>query len=222
MTIRVVLAEDSYLLREGVRRLLEAEPGIELVGVAEDLDGLFEAVSRYDPDVVITDVRMPPDHTDEGIRAAASLRVEHPGIGVVVLSQFAEARFAVTLFEQGSAGRAYLLKEHLAHVDELVAAVRSVATGGSVVDPSIVEALVATQLKSARSPLADLTSREREVLSEMAKGGNNAAIAAALVITERSVETYIHSIFMKLGLSLEVNTNRRVRAVLLFLSNHPA
>lgn len=222
MTIRIVLAEDNYLLREGVSRLLEGEPGIEIVGVADDLDGLFEAVSCHDPDVVITDVRMPPDHTDEGIRAAASLRTDRPSIGVVVLSQFAEARFAVALFEQGSAGRAYLLKERLAHVDELVAAVRSVATGGSVVDSSIVEALVADQLQSARSPLADLTAREREILSEMAKGKNNAAIAAAMVITERSVEKYIHSIFVKLGLSFEVNTNRRVRAVLVFLSDQTA
>jgi DNA-binding NarL/FixJ family response regulator len=219
MAIRIVLAEDSYLVREGVSRLLERESDIEIVGVSGDYDGLLSAVATLAPDVVVTDVRMPPDHSDEGIRAAVALRAEYPQIGVVVLSQFGDARYAIALFEQGSAGRAYLLKERLAHVDELIAAIRSVAAGGSVVDASIVDALVAAQMEAERSPLADLTPREREILSEMAKGKNNAAIAASLVITERSVEKYIHSIFVKLGLSWETNTHRRVKAVLLFLSD---
>ncbi len=219
MAIRIVLAEDSYLVREGVIGLLDREPDIEIVGVSGDFDGLMDAVGTLTPDVVVTDVRMPPGHTDEGIRAAVALRSAHPQIGVVVLSQFADARYAIALLEQGSAGRAYLLKERLAHVDELLAAIRSVAAGGSVVDSSIVDALVAARMEAERSPLADLTPREREILSEMAKGKNNAAIAASLVITERSVEKYIHSIFVKLGLSWEENTHRRVKAVLLFLSD---
>ncbi len=218
MAIRIVLAEDSYLVREGVTRMLERESDIEIAGVCSDLAGLTDSVADLVPDVVLTDVRMPPDFTDEGIRAAAWLRTHHPQIGVVVLSQFANAQYAITLFEHGSAGRAYLLKERLAHVDELTAAIRSVAAGGSAVDASIVDALVATRMTAEQSQLADLTPREREILSEMAKGKNNAAIAAAMVITERSVEKYIHSIFGKLGLTYEMDTHKRVKAVLVYLS----
>ncbi len=219
MPTRVVLAEDTYVVREGVRRLLEREPTIDIVAICTGLDELLDAVSQQRPDVVLTDVRMPPTHTDEGIRAAAIIRQRDPRIGVVVLSQFADARYALDLFESGSAGRAYLLKERVAHVDDLVAAIHSVTQGGSVVDPTIVDALVAARAEADESPLSDLTPRERDILSEMAKGKNNAAIAAALGITERSLEKYIHSIFVKLGLAWETDTHKRVKAVVVYLSD---
>jgi DNA-binding NarL/FixJ family response regulator len=218
MPIRVVLAEDTYVVREGVRRLLERESTIDIVAVCAGLDELLDAVSEQRPDVVLTDVRMPPDHTDEGIRAAAIIRQRDPQVGVVVLSQFADARYALDLFELGAAGRAYLLKERLAHVDELVAAIHTVTEGGSVVDPTIVDALVAARVQANESLLSDLTPRERGILSEMAKGKNNAAIAATLGITERSLEKYIHSIFVKLELAWETDTHKRVKAVVVYLS----
>lgn len=219
MPLRVVLAEDSVLLREGVRALVDGHLDVEIVATCEDYDQLLAAVEERAPDVVVTDIRMPPTGTDEGIRAAEVLREEHPDVGVVVLSQYADPGYARVLFEHGSAGRAYLLKERLAEVDELVDAIRLVAEGGSAVDPRIVETLVEAR-RSSGSLLERLTPRELEVLEQMASGRNNAGIGRALVISERAVEKHISSILAKLDLSYEEDdeTHRRVRAVLLFLA----
>jgi DNA-binding NarL/FixJ family response regulator/DNA-binding SARP family transcriptional activator len=219
---RLVLAEDHYLLREGMRRLLETNSDLEVVAVCEDLDSLLAAVDAERPDVVVTDIRMPPGNLDEGIRAADRLRVEHPDVGVVVLSQYLEPAYALALFEAGTEGRAYLLKERVHDVDQLVAAIRAVAEGGSVVDPKVVEALVAERTRREQSPLNDLTERERDVLREMAEGKNNAAIAQALHLSERTVEKVIHSIFLKLGLAWEPAVHKRVKAVILYLSGTDA
>jgi len=216
--IRVVLAEDSLIVREGVRRLLELDGEVEVVAGCGDLDALLEAVEVEHPDVVLTDIRMPPDTSDEGIRAALKLRQTHPELGVVVLSQYAEPGYALALLEDGSDGRAYLLKDRVDDRAMLIGAIQTVARGGSFVDPKIVEVLVASRRANERSALAELTPRELDVLREMARGANNAAIAEALVVTERSVEKYVHSIFAKLGLTWEDNVNRRVKAVLLYLS----
>jgi DNA-binding NarL/FixJ family response regulator len=218
MQLRVVLAEDHYLVREGTRRLLETSPDVDVVAACGDLDSLLAAVDAELPDVVVTDIRMPPTGTDEGIRAAEELRESQPKIGVVVLSQYAEPRYALALLERGTAGRAYLLKERVADLEQLVAAIRAVADGGSVVDPKVVEALVAENARAEKSPLHDLTPREHDVLREMASGKNNAAIAAALFLTERSVEKVIHSIFLKLGLGWETSIHKRVKAVILYLA----
>jgi DNA-binding NarL/FixJ family response regulator len=216
--IRVALAEDNVLLREGISRLVSANDDFELVGVAADLPQLLRVVSEQAPDVVITDIRMPPTGTDEGIQAAAWIREHHPNAGVVVLSQYTAPAYAVALLEHGSAGRAYLLKEQVASVDELARAIRTVAQGGSVIDPRVVDELVKARSQRHMSPLSSLTARESEILAEMAQGKSNAAIAATLSITERAVEKHTNSIFAKLGLSEEKDVNRRVKAVLLFLS----
>jgi DNA-binding NarL/FixJ family response regulator len=218
MPIRVVLADDHYLVREGVRRLLATEPDLEVVAACADLDSLLAAVETEKPDVVVTDIRMPPSGVDEGIQAAARLREEHPEVGVVVLSQYAQPSYALALLEGGTAGRAYLLKERVDDVEQLGAAVRAVADGGSVIDPKVVEALVAAKARAEQSPLANLTRRERDVLQGMAEGKNNAAIAEALVLTERSVEKVIHSIFLKLGLAWETAVHKRVKAVVFYLA----
>ncbi len=218
MAIRVVLAEDNLLLREGVRRLMEREPDIDLVGVCEDFDSLLATAEETRPDVVVTDIRMPPTGTDEGIRAAAYLRETLPSTGVVVLSQYASPGYALALLEKGSERRAYLLKERVSEVEELLAAIHEVARGGSVIDPKVVESLVATRSRGASRELEHLTPRENEVLAEMAQGRSNGAIAAALVLSERAVEKHINSIFSKLGLSEERDLNRRVKAVLLYLT----
>ena len=218
MAIRVVLGEDHYLVREGVRRLLETSPDIEVVAACGDLESLLAAVEDHLPDVVVTDIRMPPHGADEGIQIAEQLRSTRPQIGVVVLSQYAEPRYALALLEAGTAGRGYLLKERVENVDQIVAAIRAVADGGSVVDPKIVESLVATRARGERSALAELTARERDVLREMAEGKNNASIAKTLFLTERSVEKVIHSIFLKLGLAFEIDVHKRVRAVILYLA----
>ena len=218
MPIRVVLAEDQYLVREGIRRLLDSQDGLEVVAVGEDLDSLLAAVDAERPDVVVTDIRMPPDSSDEGIRAAARLRETHPDVGVVVLSQYATPTYVLALLDGGSEGRAYLLKERVKDLDQLVAAIRVVAEGGSMIDPKVVDALVAENARSESSPLNDLTPRERDVLREMAEGRNNAAIAEALFLTERSVEKVIHSIFLKLGLTWETAVHKRVKAVILYLA----
>jgi DNA-binding NarL/FixJ family response regulator len=215
--LRIVLAEDNFLLREGVHRLLSSVDDLEVVATCADLDELLASVTEYAPDVVITDIRMPPTSTDEGIRAANTLRDTHPDVGVVVLSQYAEPAYAVDLLSHGSAGRAYLLKERVSDLDQLQAAVHEVARGGSVVDPQVVDLLVAARSREASSPLARLTPREGEILAEMAQGKTNAAIAASLVLSERAVEKHINSIFSKLGLSEEREVHRRVKAVLLFL-----
>jgi DNA-binding NarL/FixJ family response regulator len=216
--IRVVLAEDHYLVREGVRRLLEAEPDLEVAAVCDDLDSLLAAVEAEHPDVLITDIRMPPGGVDEGIQAAERLRRTDPEVGVVVLSQYVQPGYALALLEGGTARRAYLLKERVEDVEQLVAAVRAVADGGSVVDPKVVDALVTAKAQGESSPLQELTPRERDVLRAMAEGKNNAAIAESLFLTERSVEKVIHSIFLKLGLTWETSVHKRVKAVLFFLA----
>jgi DNA-binding NarL/FixJ family response regulator len=216
--IRLVLAEDHYLVREGVRRLLETPPDFEIAAVCGDLESLLAAVDSERPDVVVTDIRMPPGSADEGIQAAARLRETHPEVGVVVLSQYANPSYLLALLEGGSARRAYLLKERLTDLGPLEAAIRAVAEGGSVIDPKVVEALVAENARRDDSPLSELTPRERDVLREMAAGKNNAAIAAALFLTERSVEKVIHSIFLKLGLTWETTVHKRVKAVVLYLA----
>jgi len=216
--IRLVLAEDHYLTREGLRRLLETRPELEVAATCEDLGSLLEAVERERPHVVVTDVRMPPGETDEGIQAAEQLRVSHPEVGVVVLSQYASPAYALALLEGGSARRAYLLKERVDDLDQLVGAIRAVADGGSVIDPKVVEALVAGSARDESSPLGELTPRERDVLREMAEGKNNAGIAEALSLTERSVEKVIHSIFLKLGLTWETAVHKRVKAVVMYLA----
>jgi DNA-binding NarL/FixJ family response regulator len=216
--IRLVLAEDQYLIREALRSLLETRDDFEIAAVCEDLDSLLEAVETERPDVVITDIRMPPENTNEGIQAAIRLRETSPEIGVVVLSQYASPTFVLALLEGGSERRAYLLKERVKDLDQLVAAIHAVAAGGSVMDPKVVEALVAANARAEDSPLNELTPRERDVMREMAEGKNNAAIAEALVLTERSVEKVIHSIFLKLGLTWETAVHKRVKAVILYLA----
>lgn len=218
--IRVVLAEDNVLLRDGIARLIEAQPSMALVGVAGDEPELLALVAAERPDVVITDIRMPPTGTDEGIRAAAEIRRTQPSVGVVVLSQFTGPDYALDLLADGSAGRAYLLKERVAEVDELLNAVHEVHAGGSVIDAAVVEALVTANVRAPQSPVDRLTPREREVLAEMAAGKSNAAIAASLVLSERAVEKHSGSIFTKLDLSEEVDLNRRVKAVLMWLADH--
>ena len=218
MPIRLVLAEDQYLVREGVRRLLETQDDLEVAAVCDDLESLLAAVDAEGPDVVVTDIRMPPGGTDEGIQAAARLRETHPALGVVVLSQYATPSYALALLDGGSEGRAYLLKERVKDIDHLAGAIRTVAEGGSVMDPKVVDALVAETSRLEESPLNELTPRERDVLREMAEGKNNAAIAAALFLTERSIEKVIHSIFLKLGLTWEPAVHKRVRAVILYLA----
>ena len=220
--IRVVVAEDNYLVREAVTRLLDTIDDIEVAGVCDDYDSLLATVDDAKPDVVLTDIRMPPTSTDEGVRAAAALRETHPEIGVVVLSQYVEPRYALELFDRGSERRAYLLKERVSDVDQLARAVREVATGGSVIDPKVVEALVEARTRRADSPLQFLTPRELEVLGEMAQGRNNASVASALGLSERAVEKHINSVFSKLGLSEEPDVHRRVKAVLLYLAGRPA
>jgi DNA-binding NarL/FixJ family response regulator/DNA-binding SARP family transcriptional activator len=219
---RLVLAEDHYLLREGMRRLLETNPDLEVAAVCEDLDSLLAAVEAERPDVVVTDIRMPPGNLDEGIRASDRLRVAHPDVGVVVLSQYLEPAYALALFEEGTERRAYLLKERVHDLGQLVAAIRAVADGGSVVDPKVVEALVAEKQRREQSPLNELTQRERDVLREMAEGKNNAAIAEALRLSERTVEKVIHAIFLKLGLAWETTVHKRVKAVIFYLSGTAA
>src|SRR5215813_3330765 len=222
MSIRLVLADDHYLVREGVCRLLETEPGLEVASVCADLDSLLAAVEAEQPDVVVTDIRMPPGNTDEGIQAATRLRETSPGVGVVVLSQYAVPTYVLALMDGGCERRAYLLKERVNDLDQLVAAIHAVADGGSVFDPKVVEALVAENARSEDSQLNDLTPRERDVLREMAEGKNNASIAEALVLTERSVEKVIHSIFLKLGLTWETAVHKRVKAVILYLAESGA
>ncbi|MDQ3106662.1 MAG: response regulator transcription factor [Actinomycetota bacterium] len=219
MPIRIVLAEDNVLLREGIARLISSEKDLALVATCGDYDELLAAIEAEEPDVVLTDIRMPPTGTDEGIRAAAHLRRTRPTTGVVVLSQYAEPAYALSLLEDGSEGRAYLLKERVSDVDQLLRAIHEVARGGSVIDPKVVEVLVDARARATSSPLARLTPRETEILGEMAQGKNNAAIAGALVLSERAVEKHINSIFSKLHLSEEADTHRRVKAVLLFLSD---
>lgn len=216
-TIRVLLAEDSYVVREGIRALIDTQDSLELVGTCDDLPTLMAAVEECGPDVVLTDIRMPPTQTDEGVQAAEWLRTAHPGVGVVVLSQYVEEGYAVRLFDKGSSGRAYLLKERVGDIEDLVEAIGEVHRGGSVVDRAVVDALISARSRQ-HSPIDDLTSREQEVLSHIARGSNNKAIADRLVLSPRAVEKHINSIFAKLGLADEPDSHHRVRAVLLYMA----
>jgi len=214
MTLRVVLADDSVLLREGTARLL-ADAGFDVVGQAGDADELMLKVRSYSPDVAIVDIRMPPTHTDEGLRAAQAIRESHPDTGVLVLSQYVEAEYALALLSHSAEGVGYLLKDRVSHVDDFVAAVRRVAEGGSALDPAIVSRLVGRQRRD--NPIDSLTPREREVLELMAEGLSNSAISARLFVTDRAVEKHVTSIFGKLRLTADGDAHRRVLAVLAFL-----
>jgi DNA-binding NarL/FixJ family response regulator len=218
MPIRVVLGEDSLLVREGVKQLLDIDPEIDVVAAVGDLDSLREACEREHPAVVVTDIRMPPTNTDEGIRLAGELRGTQPEVGVVVLSQYADPIYALALLDGGSARRAYLLKERVHNRAELTAAIQAVATGGSLVDAKIVDTLVAARSQAASSPLNELTTREREVLAEIARGKSNMAIAESLFLTKRAVEKHINAIFLKLGLANAEDVSKRVAAALMLLS----
>lgn len=215
--VRTVIAEDVLLVREGIQRILDGFDDIEIVAAVGDLPSLMAAAAEQRPDVVVTDIRMPPDFSDEGIQAATRLRSEAPDAGVVVLSQYAQPEYALRLLEQGSRRRAYLLKERIADPDQLAGAIREVAAGGSVVDPSVVEQLVAGA-RQAADPMNTLTPRERDVLAQIAQGKSNAGVASALYLTERAVEKHINSLFAKLGLTAEPEVHRRVTAVLMYLS----
>lgn len=218
MALRVVVAEDSLLMREGVLQVIGRHSDLEVVGSCADLPSLQKLVGEVTPDVVVTDVRMPPNFGDEGIQFAVEVRESSPDLGVVVLSQYAEPAYANALLAGGSARRAYLLKERVSQPDQLAEAIRSVAGGGSVIDPTIVDMLVTASSKRPTSPLAALTPREMEVLDQVAQGKSNAGAAAALFLTERAVEKHINAMFAKLGLAATPDVNRRVAAVLLLLS----
>jgi DNA-binding NarL/FixJ family response regulator len=218
MTLRVALADDSWMVREALQGLLGDDPQLDLVASVGDGDALREACDAGEVDVVVTDIRMPPTHTDEGIRIAADLRDTHPGVGVVVLSQYADPSYALMLLERGSDRRAYLLKERVHNRAELTAAIHAVAEGGSMIDPKIVETLVEARA-AERSPLADLTPRERDVLSLIAQAQSNAAIAESLCLTKRAVEKHIGAIFLKLGLSEAEDVSKRVTATLMLLAD---
>jgi DNA-binding NarL/FixJ family response regulator len=220
--IRVVIADDSYLVQQAVLHVLEAAGGIEVVATCADRDSLWRAIEEQQPDVVVTDIRMPPGENDEGLQVAAALRESAPGIGVVVLSQFAEPRYGIALLESGSDARAYLLKERVQHRGQLVSAIETVAKGGSVIDAKVVEGLVADGTRSASSPLTRLTPRELEILSFVARGMSNQAIADELVLTKRAVEKHINQIFLKLGLPEDVDVSRRVKAALIYLAEGDA
>jgi DNA-binding NarL/FixJ family response regulator len=220
--IRVALADDSYLVREAIVHVLDTEPGFELVATCEDGESLLAAVEAERPDVVLTDIRMPPSGDDEGITVANRLRATHPEIGVVVVSQYVNPRYGVALLEGGSERRAYLLKERLHDRAQLVGALVTVAEGGSVVDSKVVEALIFAQVRDENSPLAELTPRELEILSEIAQGKSNQAIADQLVLSKRAVEKHINAIFLKLGLTHDEDVSRRVKAALIYLSQRTA
>ena len=221
MSLRVVVAEDSLLVREGIVRLLSGAPDIDVVASCGDYDQVIAAVEDQAPDVVVTDIRMPPTLTDEGIRLAGQLRGRHPNVGVVVLSQYTHPAYALALFADGADRRGYLLKERLRDRSVLVSAIRSVAGGGSALDAKVVEVLVSARSDAMRSPLADLTPREREVLAEIAQGKSNTAVAEALVLTRHAVEKHINSIFTKLGLGSAEDVSKRVKAALMFLAEMP-
>jgi DNA-binding NarL/FixJ family response regulator len=216
--IRVAVAEDNLLVREGIVHLLVATPGVEVVAACEDSDELLDALGQRDIDVILTDIRMPPSGTDEGIRLAVALRDSHPDVGVIVVSQHDDPAYALRLFDHGSDRRGYLLKHRVHDRAQLATAVRSVAEGGSVIDPKVVDALVAAKTRGEASALAELTPREREVLSEIAQGKSNAAIAESLFLTKRAVEKHINAIFLKLDLAFAGDVSKRVKATLLFLA----
>ncbi len=218
MPVRIVLAEDNLLVREGLQQLLGMAADLDLVAACADMEALLETIERERPDVVLTDIRMPPSRTDEGVQVAARLRETDPSMGVVVLSQYSEPAYVLKLLETGSDGRGYLLKERVHDRGQLSTAIRTVAAGGSVIDPKIVEVLVTARARAERSPLNQLTPREREVLAEIAEGKSNPAIAESLVLTKRAVEKHINAIFLKLGLADSQDVSKRVKAALLFLA----
>ena len=215
--LRVVVAEDSYLVREGIRRLLEAAGDVTVLAAVPTADELVDAVARLGPDAVLTDIRMPPGHSTEGIRAAHAIRAAHPGVGVVVLSQHADAGYVLDLLQHGSDGLGYLLKERVGDRAQLVGALRETCRGGSVIDPVLVDALVGRRRLEQSSGLADLTPRELDVLRAMAQGMSNAAVGASLFLSESSVEKHVSAIFGKLGLTEEPQVHRRVAAVVTYL-----
>ncbi len=218
--LRVIVAEDSYLIRESLAEMLGNASGLELLAVCVDATELTEKIESLLPDVVITDIRMPPSGGEEGIRIARRLRDTHPQIGVIVLSQYVEPAYALALLDEGTGGRSYLLKQNLRSRRELLDTIAEVASGGSRIDALVVEALVRAQAHEARSPLSELTPRERELLAQIAQGKSNAAIAESLVITKRAVEKHVNSIFQKLDLSQEEGgSSRRVKAALMFLAD---
>jgi len=216
--VRVVIAEDNYLVREGLRRLLEDSGEVSVLACVGTATELLDAVRRLGPDAVLTDIRMPPTHQMEGIEAAHAIREAHPSTGVVVLSQHSEESYALALFESGSAGLGYLLKDRIGDLEDLVHALREVCAGGSVVDPQIVDALVRRRSRGTSSPLAALSPRELDVLREMAAGRTNAGIEQALHLSTSTVEKHVNAIFAKLGLT-EAQVHRRVVAVLAFLES---
>jgi DNA-binding NarL/FixJ family response regulator len=220
--IRVAVADDSYLIRNALGEVLSQIGSVELVATAEDGDGALEAVTTAAPDLVILDIRMPPGGDDEGIRVATQLRETHPEVGVIVLSQFSDPRYALALLEGGAEGRGYLLKERVHDRDELASAIDIVAGGGTMIDATVIEGLIAADRRRRDSPLDDLTPREHEVLAEMAQGKSNAAIAESLVLTKRAVEKHVGAIFQKLALEDDEIVSRRVTAVLLYLSDDTA
>ncbi len=217
MVLRVVLADDNFLVREGIAALLAEVDEVELVAGVGDPQSLLKAVTEHLPDAVLTDIRMPPTHTTEGIDAAKQIRADHPDIGVVVLSQYVEEEYAFELLADGVAGLGYLLKERVSDIDELVRALHDVTRGGSALDPKVVEGLMNRKAAEASSPLLGLSDKERAVLEQMATGRNNATIARTLYMSERSVEKHISAVFLKLGLVDEGEMNRRVRAVLTYV-----
>ena len=219
MALRVVLADDSYLVREAIVHVLADVPGIDVVAVCSDVDSLRLAIEAERPDVVMTDIRMPPARDDDGLRVAVELRQSHPEMGVVVLSQYLEPRYALDLLAEGSDGRAYLLKERIHDKSDLTAAIEATAVGGSVIDAKVVDMLVTARSRVAASPLAGLTPRERAILGEIAQGKSNSAIAQSLTLSKRAVEKHINSLFTKLELPESEDVSRRVRAALLFLAD---
>ena len=216
--VRVVIAEDNLFVREGICRVLEQDPAIDTVAVCGSLPELLAAVDQFAPDLVLTDIRMPPTATDEGIRGARQLRETHPHIGVVVLSQYVEPVYALALLDEGANRRGYLLKESVGAPNQLINAIRTVASGGSSIDPLVVDSLISARRRRA-TPIDTLTARETDIIAEVASGKNNAAISTALGVSERVVEKHINSIFAKLNLHDDHSTHRRVRAVLMYLAN---
>jgi len=219
MGLRVVVADDSYLVREAITHVLSGAPGIDLCAVCDHRDSLMAAIEAEAPDVVVTDIRMPPGRDDEGVRVAIELRETHPGMGVVLLSMYLEPRYALDLLAKGSDGRAYLLKDRIHDRAGLTAAIEATAAGGSVIDPKVVEMLVVARSRAEASPLAGLTARERAILGEIAQGKSNAAIATSLQLSKRAVEKHINSLFTKLELPESEDVSRRVKAALLFLAD---
>lgn len=220
-TLRMVIAEDNLLVREGILRLVSGLDGLQVCATCSSYDELLEAVARHAPDLVVTDIRMPPSHGDEGIRAANLLRDSHPGVGVLVLSQFLDAAYVLALFEHGSRARGYLLKDRVDEVGRIERAIRTVGAGGSFVDDEVVDVLVRSRTRNVDSPLQTLSARELDVLTEMARGAANTAIADELGISHHAVEKHTSAIFAKLGLVEDADTNRRVKAVLMFLAGRP-